>query len=169
MPGCTQGPFMVENDQVRFSQGIMINIEKKTEGRGRQEVGALLLLFLTLFLLIALASYLQPLFGSGTGPPTASRKLVRYPRLLLGPLSFFVSWAYRFFSDRSPWVCLSCGAVLPSCRQSVTRYCGRDLRHHARLVWFVRGYRAIARARSLCCTRRLPRHPGLASAQRCDR
>ena len=54
---------MVENDQVRFSQGIMINIEKKTEGRGRQEVGALLLLFLTLFLLIALASYLQPLFG----------------------------------------------------------------------------------------------------------
>ena len=54
---------MVENDQVRFSQGIMISIEKKTEGRGRQEVGALLLLFLILFLLIALASYLQPLFG----------------------------------------------------------------------------------------------------------
>ena len=37
--------------------------ETQPEGRGRQDVAALLLLFLTLFLLIALGSYLQPLFG----------------------------------------------------------------------------------------------------------
>ncbi|WP_319588109.1 DNA translocase FtsK 4TM domain-containing protein [uncultured Desulfobulbus sp.] len=38
--------------------------ETQPEGRGRQDVVALLLLFLTLFFLIALGSYLQPLFGS---------------------------------------------------------------------------------------------------------
>jgi S-DNA-T family DNA segregation ATPase FtsK/SpoIIIE len=41
----------------------MITTQKKTEGRGRQDTAALLLLFLTLFLLIALGSYLLPLLG----------------------------------------------------------------------------------------------------------
>lgn len=46
------------------SQSIMSAVDSQSKGRWRQDAGALLLLFLTLFFLVALGSYLHPLFGA---------------------------------------------------------------------------------------------------------
>jgi DNA segregation ATPase FtsK/SpoIIIE, S-DNA-T family len=56
-----------ENERKSISRRHMTISETQPQGRGRQEVAALLLLFLTLFLLIALGSYLQPLLGPEPG------------------------------------------------------------------------------------------------------